>query len=222
MTSTCITSKTVKRIKKKTWATSWENVSSGVSNQVRLKLSCSAAEASNRLEILVTETRDITLSRHRTTKMLVRLRGCAGWSAPFLFAYDIRHLFSWPGSHVFSYFWYLSDIICGENDLHVKAQLETLSRSLNTSSTSEISMLNPRPNVANDISLLQQSYSTAGTSPSKNKEKTSNSTTAGSSQGDTRKTADELVIKTEPLEEEGPNKNKRYAVLIQCIVQCID
>ena len=83
-------------------------------------------------------------------------------------------------------------------------------------------MLNPRPNVANDISLLQQSYSTAGTSPSKNKEKTSNSTTAGSSQGDTRKTADELVIKTEPLEEEGPNKNKRYAVLIQCIVQCID
>ena len=49
-----------------------------------------------RFEILVTETRDITLSRQRTTKALIRLRGCAGWSAPLLFAYDIRHFFSWP------------------------------------------------------------------------------------------------------------------------------
>ena len=68
------------------WASSWENVSSGVSDQVRLKLACSATEASMRLEILVTETRDITLSRQRTTKALIRLRGCAGWSAPLLFA----------------------------------------------------------------------------------------------------------------------------------------
>ena len=51
-----------------------------------------------RLEILVTETKDITLSRQRTTKAQIRLRGCAGWSAPLLFAYDIRHVFSWPGS----------------------------------------------------------------------------------------------------------------------------
>ena len=58
-------------------ASSWENVSSGVSNQVRLKLACSATEASRRLEILVTETRDITLSRQWTTKALVRLRGCS-------------------------------------------------------------------------------------------------------------------------------------------------
>ena len=79
-------------------ASSWENVSSGVSDQVRLKLACSATEASMRLEILVTETRDITLSRQRTTKALIRLRGCAGWSAPLLFAYDIKHVFSWPGS----------------------------------------------------------------------------------------------------------------------------
>ena len=34
--------------------------------------------------------------------MLIRLRGCAGWSAPLLFAYDIRHVFSWPGSFIFS------------------------------------------------------------------------------------------------------------------------
>ena len=69
------------------WASSWQNVSSGVSDQVRLKPACSPTEASMRLEILVTETRDITLSRQRTTK------------APLLFAYDIRHVFSWPGSY---------------------------------------------------------------------------------------------------------------------------
>ena len=63
------------------WASSWENMSSGVSEQGRLKLACSATEASMRLEILVTETRDITLSRQWTTEALIRLRRCAGWSA---------------------------------------------------------------------------------------------------------------------------------------------
>ena len=53
-----------------------------------------------RFEILVTETRDITLSRQRLTKAPIRLSECAGWSAPLLFAYDIRHVFSWPGSLV--------------------------------------------------------------------------------------------------------------------------
>ena len=81
------------------WASSWENVSSGVSDQVRLKLACSPTEPSMRLEILVTETRDITLSRQWTTKALIRLCRCTSWSAPLLFAYDIRHIFSWPGSN---------------------------------------------------------------------------------------------------------------------------
>ena len=71
------------------WASSGENVSSRVSDQVRLKLACSTTEASMRLEILDTETRDITLSRQWTTKALIRLRRCAGWSAPLLFAYDM-------------------------------------------------------------------------------------------------------------------------------------
>ena len=83
---------------------------SGVFDQVRLKLACSATEASKRLEILVTETRDITLSRQRTTKVLIRLRGFAGWSAPLLFAYDIRHVFSWPGSNEIS--WYAIKCAC--------------------------------------------------------------------------------------------------------------
>ena len=59
------------------WASSWENVSSEVSDQVRLKLACSAIKASKRLEILVTETRDITLSRQRTAKAQIRLRRCS-------------------------------------------------------------------------------------------------------------------------------------------------
>ena len=32
--------------------------------------------------------------------MLFRLRRCAGWSVPLLFAYGIRHVFVWPGPFV--------------------------------------------------------------------------------------------------------------------------
>ena len=59
-------------------------------DQVRLKPTCAAIEASYRLEISDIETRDIILSRQRTTKMLIRLCGCAGWSAPLWFAYGIN------------------------------------------------------------------------------------------------------------------------------------
>ena len=31
--------------------------------------------------------------------MLIRLCRCAGWSAPLLFAYVIRHVFAWPGPY---------------------------------------------------------------------------------------------------------------------------
>ena len=82
------------------WASSWENVSSGVSDQFRLKLTCSATRASMRLEISDIETGHITLSKQRTIKALIILHRCADWSAPLLFAYDIRHVFSWPGSYI--------------------------------------------------------------------------------------------------------------------------
>ena len=55
------------------------------------------------LKFPIYKTRGIILSWQRTTKALIRLRGCAGWSAPLLFAYGIRHIFSWPSSHVFLY-----------------------------------------------------------------------------------------------------------------------
>ena len=39
----------------------------------------------------------MVLSRKRITKALIRLRGCAGWSAPVLFANPRRQLFSRRG-----------------------------------------------------------------------------------------------------------------------------
>ena len=58
--------------------------------QVRLKLACSAVGTSWRLEISDIETTDIILYEQRIIKVLIRLRGCAGWSAPLLFAYGIN------------------------------------------------------------------------------------------------------------------------------------
>ena len=50
----------------------------GVFDQVRLKPACSPAEISWRLEISAIASRGIILSSQRTTKVLIRLRGCAG------------------------------------------------------------------------------------------------------------------------------------------------
>ena len=61
-------------------------------NQVRLKLAHSATEASMRLEILVTETRDITLSRQQTTKALIRLRLCCSHMIQDTFSHDPAHM----------------------------------------------------------------------------------------------------------------------------------
>ena len=50
-------------------------------------------------EILDIETRDIIPSRQRTTKTLIRLRGCAVWIAHLLFAYGINR-FSHDVAHI--------------------------------------------------------------------------------------------------------------------------
>ena len=50
----------------------------GFSDQVRLKPVCSATETSYRLEILDIATGCIILSKQRTTKALISMRGCAG------------------------------------------------------------------------------------------------------------------------------------------------
>ena len=78
------------------WATSRENVSSRIFDQVRFKPACSATKASYNLETLDIASIHIILAEQWTTKVLIRLHGCAGWSAPLLFAYGIRHVFAWP------------------------------------------------------------------------------------------------------------------------------
>ena len=71
----------------------------GVCDHVRLKPVCSGKEASWSHEIANIETRGIILSRQRRTKALIRLRGCAGWSAPLLFTYGINR-FSHDVAHI--------------------------------------------------------------------------------------------------------------------------
>ena len=72
-------------------------------NQVRLKLACSVADTSDILEFWDLARIDIIQARQQTTKVLIRLLGCAGWSAPLLFAYDVRQVFSWRSSYVLAW-----------------------------------------------------------------------------------------------------------------------
>ena len=59
----------------------------GVYDHARLKPTCSVTEStcSLKTEILRVASLSIILSRGRTTKALIRLRGCVGWSAPLIF-----------------------------------------------------------------------------------------------------------------------------------------
>ena len=71
----------------------------GVCDQLRFKPACSATETSQGLEILDIASIDIVLSKQQTTKALIRLCGCAGWSAPLLFAYS-KNRFSHDVAHM--------------------------------------------------------------------------------------------------------------------------
>ena len=70
----------------KNWALSQENLSSGDSDKVSFKPVSSATETSLKLEISLAESVDMVLCNKRITMALIRLRRCAGWSAPLLFA----------------------------------------------------------------------------------------------------------------------------------------
>ena len=71
----------------------------GVCHQVWLKPACSATGASWSLEISDIATTGVILSKQRTIMVLIRLCECADWSAPLLFAYGIRLVFSQHGYH---------------------------------------------------------------------------------------------------------------------------
>ena len=78
----------------------------GVCDQIRLKLACSASEASYSLEIWGFASIGIILSKQRTTKALVRLRGCADSSAPLDFAYR-KCRFCHHMAHILCVVWFL-------------------------------------------------------------------------------------------------------------------
>ena len=79
-----------KRAKAEGKAATRENQSSRVSDQVRLKPVYSAKETSLSLAVVALASICIILSMQRTTKVLIRLCGCAGWSGPLLFPYDVN------------------------------------------------------------------------------------------------------------------------------------
>ena len=81
-----------------TWVMSWENLSPEFGNKVRLKLVCSATEASKiKISDIATTVIIIILSRERITKALIRLCGCAGWSATVVCIWH-KQVFPWRGS----------------------------------------------------------------------------------------------------------------------------
>ena len=69
----------------------------GVSHKVRFQPACSATGTSWKILISLVARFDMVLSKKPITKALIRLRGYAGWSAPLLFAYSRRQVFSWRG-----------------------------------------------------------------------------------------------------------------------------
>ena len=72
------------------WASSRENLSLGFATRVDSNQSAQSQNLGRGLKFSDKETRGIMLSRQRTTKVLIRLRGCAGWSAPLLFEFGIN------------------------------------------------------------------------------------------------------------------------------------
>ena len=66
----------------------------GVSDKARLKPVSLATEISREASL------DMILFKKRITKALISLRGCAGWSAPLLFANPRRQVFSHRGPYV--------------------------------------------------------------------------------------------------------------------------
>ena len=70
----------------------------GVSNKASFK-PVSATETSWKIEISPVASLHMILSKKRITKVLIRLRGCAGWSALLLLATPGRQIFSHRGPY---------------------------------------------------------------------------------------------------------------------------
>ena len=73
----------------------------GVSDKASFKPVSSATETSLKIKISPLGSLHTELSVKRITKALIRLRACAGWSAPLLFANPRRQVLSRQGPYDF-------------------------------------------------------------------------------------------------------------------------
>ena len=71
----------------------------GVSDKARFKPVSSPTVTTFKIEISLVASLDMIFSDERITKALIRLRGCAGWSAPLLIVYHRRQVFSHRGPY---------------------------------------------------------------------------------------------------------------------------
>ena len=70
-----------------------------VCDKASFKPVSSATETRKKIESSLEASLDIALSNKWIRKALIRLRGCAGWSAPLLFTNHRRQVFSHWGQH---------------------------------------------------------------------------------------------------------------------------
>ena len=71
----------------------------GVSDKASFRPVSLATETSYKIEISPVASLHMLLSKKRITKVLIRLPGCPGWSAPVLFANPGRQVFSSGGPY---------------------------------------------------------------------------------------------------------------------------
>ena len=80
------------------WAMSQENLSLGFPTSYDSNQAAQLQKQARVLKLSIA-SRGVILSRQQTTKVLIKLCGCAGWSVPLLFAYGIKQVVSWHGSY---------------------------------------------------------------------------------------------------------------------------
>ena len=100
----------------------------GISDKVRFKPACLATKTSKTTENELVASLAMILSDKQITKALIRLRGCAGFSAPLLFA-NPRRQFSRAEAHI------SSDFSCISPSFNIPLNLNrnTLSVTINDS-----------------------------------------------------------------------------------------
>ena len=70
----------------RTWASSRENLSSGLLTKGDSNQSPQLQRLARKIELFFVASLDMVLFKKRITKALIRLCGCTGWSAPLLSA----------------------------------------------------------------------------------------------------------------------------------------